>query len=154
MTEVADLEIRWNAYRLLQAARAATAAEEEAEESYVEPPELLEKRQALIDEYEERRKATADWHEESMRALEKAGSSRVRDLVAASRAADKAYNDAEGPALMEDWEGNPMLCAKSKIPLWEDDETARDDETGEVWLRSALGLPPRAKAVEPKSEAA
>lgn len=41
-----------------------------------------------------------------------------------------------------------LRCAKSGIPIAHGDETVTDDETGEIWLRSALGLPPRPEVVE------
>jgi hypothetical protein len=37
----------------------------------------------------------------------------------------------------------PERCAKTGVVLLESDEIIEDVETGEVWLRSALGLPPR-----------
>ena len=48
----------------------------------------------------------------------------------------------------------PERCAKSGIVLLDSDEVVEDTETGEVWLRSALGLPPRPEFPDEIEEAA
>ena len=46
------------------------------------------------------------------------------------------------------WTGNgyvPLTCAKTGVALMHEDEIVVDEQTREHFLRSALGLPPRAK---------
>ena len=45
--------------------------------------------------------------------------------------------------VLEGSDGNAMRCERTGIPICEGDETVEDLETGEVWLRAALGLPAR-----------
>ena len=45
--------------------------------------------------------------------------------------------------LYTDGEGNPLKCGVSGVPLLGSDELLEDCHTGELFLRSALGLPPR-----------
>lgn len=45
--------------------------------------------------------------------------------------------------VLEGNDGNAMRCERTGIPICEGDETVEDLETGEVWLRAALGLPAR-----------
>ena len=58
-------------------------------------------------------------------------------------AAHAAYEDFDSPALEQDYEGEPLLCAKSGIPIWVTDEIVEDFGSGESFLRCELGLPPR-----------
>ncbi len=62
---------------------------------------------------------------------------------AAAREA-KACCDSAGNSLMVDYEEALIRCAACGVPLWEDDEVLLDTEANEVFLRAALGLPPRA----------
>ena len=45
--------------------------------------------------------------------------------------------------VLEGSDGAPMRCERTGIPICKGDETVADLETGEVWLRAALGLPAR-----------
>jgi hypothetical protein len=45
--------------------------------------------------------------------------------------------------VLEGNDGNPQRCERTGIPICEGDEIVEDLETGEVWLRAALGLPAR-----------
>lgn len=62
--------------------------------------------------------------------------------LVAFRDARAAYYDDPVP-LIERSDGMAARCAISGLPLTEDDEYVEDTETGEMWLRSALGLSPR-----------
>ena len=48
--------------------------------------------------------------------------------------------------------GAPTRCAKSGVPVLSDDEVVTDEQTGEMWLRSALGLPPRPETVSEETD--
>lgn len=47
-------------------------------------------------------------------------------------------------SLKEDYNGDAVVCAASGVPVWEGDEIVEDPLTDEVFLRAAVGLPPRA----------
>ncbi len=78
----------------------------------------------------------------------------------AFNALEKAMADAR-----EAYEANPIAlsldydetsvkrCGASNVPITEDDEILVDNVTGEMFLRLALGLPPR-KTVEAEQEQA
>lgn len=72
----------------------------------------------------------------------------------ASKAADLAYEAFDAPSVMTDGEGEVVRCAKTDVPIFEDDEVVDDPETGETFLRSALGLPPRPADPSEEEEAA
>ena len=67
-------------------------------------------------------------------------------LYQAMRDARAAWWDHPIDLVIDDV-GTPTRCAKSGIPIIEGDEVVTDEETGEMWLRSALGLPPRPETV-------
>lgn len=50
---------------------------------------------------------------------------------------------ANGVHLYTDGEGWPISCGASDVPLLASDELVEDCHTGELFLRSAIGLPPR-----------
>lgn len=50
---------------------------------------------------------------------------------------------ADYPVRVLEGQDGPMRCERTGIPICEGDETVEDLETGEVWLRAALGLPAR-----------
>ncbi|HVZ35832.1 MAG TPA: hypothetical protein VG963_25570, partial [Polyangiaceae bacterium] len=54
--------------------------------------------------------------------------------------------------LMILWNRTVERCALSGVPLWKDDEIVEDTETGEKYLRVALGLPPRLEGPENASD--
>jgi hypothetical protein len=74
----------------------------------------------------------------------------VSGLAAALKAAEEAFEAGEHEliACWQDGELAPARCAKTNVVLLWSDETVSDDETNEIWLRSALGLPPRPVKVE------
>lgn len=66
------------------------------------------------------------------------------ELAAKAWAAWAAYEEAEGPAIMQiGLEDIPAVCAVSGVPVWVGDEVLHDSHTDEVVLRAAIGLPPR-----------
>lgn len=74
----------------------------------------------------------------------------LTELAAALDVALQAFEDGEHELIVS-WQGDelkPARCAKTNVALLWSDETVSDDAAGEMWLRSALGLPPR----PPKAE--
>lgn len=66
-----------------------------------------------------------------------------------------AYSDHPTPALITNWSNTEVrFCGKTNVPLWEADEVLEDAHTGEMFLRSALGLPPRPETDEDVEAAA
>jgi hypothetical protein len=71
-------------------------------------------------------------------------------LDASARAAEEAY-EAHPLVLVTNYDGDEVLrCGACKAPLVDGDELLEDAHTGEMFLRSALGLPPRAKEEDGK----
>lgn len=64
-------------------------------------------------------------------------------LVEALRDARKALADHPVKVAV-DTLGEVVRCERSGVPILHDDETVEDPETGEIWIRSAIGLPARA----------
>lgn len=65
---------------------------------------------------------------------------RLRDAVASAKLACANYD----VHCVVDPHGDPVRCEKSGIPIIQGDEWVEDLETGEVFLRAVIGLPPRA----------
>lgn len=64
-------------------------------------------------------------------------------------AAWKAYDDLVAPDLLRLEDGPEYLvCSATGAPIWEHEGYVIDPETGEVWLRAAIGLPPRQEQTE------
>ena len=63
-------------------------------------------------------------------------------LLEASHAARRAFVDYPFNPVA-DYEGCPVRCAASGIPIMVDDEYVEDAVTGELWLRAVIGLGPR-----------
>ena len=73
----------------------------------------------------------------------------LRSDYSAAEEAWNAYSDC-GIDLDTDYSDEPILCAKSGLPMVEGDEWVMDTELPHLrYLRAACGLPPR--ALEPKS---
>ncbi len=66
-----------------------------------------------------------------------------RSRMQAAYDAYVAYAEENDAELYTDYEGNPVMCGVSKVPLLLADELVEDTHSGEAFLRSALGLPPR-----------
>ena len=73
-------------------------------------------------------------------------------LRVASVAAREAYDQFDCPEIELDGDGAPVLCALTGVPIFEDDEVLRDNETGEVFLRSTVGVPARVIVEEAEGE--
>lgn len=70
-------------------------------------------------------------------------------LDKAADAAQEAYDTHPTPPLIESYDAESVKrCGVCEAPLFEDDELLVDPSTGELFLRSALGLPPRPKEEE------
>lgn len=80
------------------------------------------------------------WHDRARSAILNAA--RLDFLEASADAARDAY-EATGLDLLDDDDGEPVLCAHTGVPLVVGDEVVVDEDTGEHFLRAALGLPPR-----------
>ena len=80
----------------------------------------------------------------SLTPEQRAELTRLQEVIDAACAAYDAYAEPiEAPDMLTDYDDRPIRCAKTGVILFDTDEYVRDRETGEYWLRSALGLPPR-----------
>jgi len=91
--------------------------------------------------------------EEALRLWE-AEQKTLAPLRAAMEASNERLHALEVRTVYEDDREVPERCAKSGVVLLDSDEVVEDAETGEVWLRSALGLPPRPEFPDEIEEAA
>ncbi len=74
-------------------------------------------------------------------------------LEKAAQDARQAYEN-HPLTLMENHDGDAIeRCGLTDVPLILDDQLLEDTHTGEMFLRSALGLPPRKEEVEEKEMA-
>jgi hypothetical protein len=128
-TETPDLLEREEAARLLTAYRDAIDAQRNDEY----PPDVQARLDVIQAEYEKARIAVLAGYRRELHA----------GIEAAIAKTMNAYM-SHPMAMLEDDEGRPVRCAKSNIPILVDDEVVEDSETGETYLRSALGLPLRA----------
>lgn len=91
----------------------------------------------------------------SLTPEQRAELTRLQEAIDASCAAYNAYSDSiDAPEMVTDYDDTPIRCAKTGVILFETDEYVRDSETGEYWLRSALGLPARPADVDEDLEEA
>lgn len=79
------------------------------------------------------------------------------NLELAVEEAEAAFEALETGEPLTEWdedtdEHSIIRCKITNVPIFEDDEYVSDDETGEHWLRSALGLPPRPEVTEDEDE--
>lgn len=139
-----DIEVRRNALALHKAMREAQEAAESVAEADL-PPEGEAEEKAARDAYYAARKAAEEKYDAEVIAINQKylGDSSKPALDAAASAARSAYYDAEGAGLLEDGDGDAVLCAASGAPIYDTDEIVEDPETGETFLRAALGLPAR-----------
>lgn len=121
-------EQRAEALRLYQAMEAARHAYGEGDES----PEI----EAITEKYAGLMRELRFQREAEMKASA---------AYKAKAEAEEAYENH--PFAVETVWGDdgrvPMICAKSGSVILNGDEYITDDESGEAFLRSALGLPPR-----------
>jgi hypothetical protein len=138
MATIPKMAERKEAMRLWEAAEAADAAYQA--QNYPDPDPIGEKYRALHQELEERENEERGW----------AGKR------AAKRAADKALDDYPEQLLLRYLAGEHVVacCGKSGVVLLESDEIVEDPESGEIFLRSALGLPPRPEEKDDELEEA
>lgn len=126
----------------------------EAEESSIAGA-LFAKREEAIARHTEERNDIYRRHRAEIDAV----NDEIRSATAEIEARYNAMPEIEEPDIGTDepldWGGfgDPMSrCAKSGVVLLEGDELLEDPDTGAQYLRSALGLPPR--AVEKAADAA
>lgn len=127
---------------------------EEADNNCGSDAAVNEKFEKLDDEMRDRH----DKEREALEAQRRAAHG-LEELEAKKDAAKAAYNDESVPAVRTTWddEGDDRIivrCAKSNKPILEDEETVTVEETGEVFLRSELGLPPHEEPAEEVEKAA
>ena len=152
--EPADAEIRRNALRLFREAEAAGAAAEAMTVGTL-PDEAQAKINELEDKYAEDAHKLRDDLRTAIDAIRRQYEpADMAALKAKADAALQAYEEAPGPDLMKTWEDEPVICGKTGLPIWEDEETVRDDETDEIFIRAACDLPPRPVVEEDLEEAA
>lgn len=130
----------------------------EQEEAELAPlrDEAMRLEREIRQKYEKEKEAALEVYRARLKALEadcEAEQQRVVGPIDAQRAAIIARYAAQmteaDAALPEDTEDHVDLdsitrCAKTGFVILNEDETVEDYETGEVFLRAALGLPPRA----------
>lgn len=152
--EPEDAEIRRNALRLFKEAEAAQSAA-----SAVTVGTLPEDAQAKINELEDKYANDAHKLRDDLRTAIDAIRRQYEpaDMAALKAKADaalQAYEEAPGPDIMKSWNDEPVICAKTGLPIWEDEEIVRDDDTDEIFIRAACDLPPRPVIEEDLEEAA
>jgi hypothetical protein len=95
--------------------------------------------EALVKAQDARDEASQDMPEDEFKVLDHAAS-----------AAEEAY-EAHPLVLSTSCDGDEVLrCGACKAPLLDGDEIVEDPDTGEMFLRSACGLPPRAEEEDGK----
>jgi hypothetical protein len=144
---------REEALRLWEAKKAAEKAYSDALDAACEAkPDIVDKYAGLesaLDEQEFDDHDTADAAYDALHEKRDAEFG-VSSLAAALKAAEEAFEAGEHE-LIASWQDGgiaPARCAKTNVPLLWSDETVSDDQTDEIWLRSAIGLPPRPVKVE------
>ena len=148
---------REEALRLWEAKNAAEDAYTQAYDAACEAkPDIVSKYgelEAALDEQDfDDEDASADAHDALFAKRE--AELGLTDLAASLEAAEDALQACKHE-IMAAWRDGGYVavrCAKTGVPILWSDEMVNDDETGEVWLRSALGLPPRPVKVEEEEE--
>lgn len=139
-----DIEVRRNALALHKAMREALEAAQAVDIGDLPADGEAEAKAARVAYNEERDKLYAAFCEKMRLINEKyLGPNEKSALDAAAQTARSAYYDAAGDGLLEDGDGDAVLCAASGAPIYDTDEIVEDPETGETFLRAALGLPAR-----------
>ena len=103
-------------------------------------PDNMEERLEAVRLYGEYSQLFDDWN----------GSGDGRNKMQGAYDVYLEFASANNVLLATDDDGHPMKCAASDVPLIEADQWLDDLETNEYFLRSALGLPPRAQEEEEK----
>lgn len=144
--KAADLYLR------LEKARAAFRSVEYQDD----PPELREALNALDRDYQHKIGALQKERREKSTDLRKAHSAGA-DLELAVEEAEAQFEALQTGEPLSLWDDDTdetsiIRCKVTGVPIFETDEYVSDDETGEHWLRSALGLPPRPEETEDEDE--
>lgn len=139
-----DLDFRNKALDLYKAWYAAVEARDNYDRA-PDSPELQAKLDLLNAEWRAAIRKINDTHDEATKAVQmELGDQEMKSLYEAAEAAKAAYDaHTNREMLIESDEAEPDVCAKSGAPLFNDDEIVEDSETGEMFLRSELDLPPR-----------
>lgn len=142
--EPEDAEIRRNALALHKAWRAAEQAYDESDEPVGDnlPPEGEAELRAVDADYYARSGALRDEHRAKYDATRAKYAKPASPFKAAADEAERAYMDAPGEALLEDDDGNAVICAKSGFPIWEGEYIFTNDYDGKAVLYEAIGLSP------------
>lgn len=142
-----DAEIRRNALALHKAWRAAEEAynASDEDEGHDVPQEAHDEIRAADAAYYEKQSAMRKEHQARCDEIMKKYAKGPTPLKAAMDQAEIAYEQADGPALLEDDDGNAVICAKTGLPIWDDEPVLSDAYEGEFVIRAATGLPPRAE---------
>lgn len=140
--EIADKELRWKSMH-------ACAAYSEAADAYDNycPEDGDKSLCERIDAIERAKRTAIDAiyvdAERQIDAIKDASPAWAEDrrLQSVRDAAETVCSEI-GRDILWNVEGDPVLCALSGVPIWEDEEVLTDEATGEVIIRS-LVLPPR-----------
>lgn len=149
-----DAETRREALRLYLIYQEADKAHEAAGGAYPDVPEEASRRiREISNTYHDTANQLREKYEADVDAVE-AQYRAPSPLREVRDAASAAYEASPGPGLLTDYDDDPVLCAKTGLPIWATDEIVEDPETGETFLRAALGLPARAIDADEIEEAA
>lgn len=138
-----DAEIRRNALALHKAWRAAEEAynASDEDEGGDVPQEAHDEIRAANAAYYEKQSAMRKEHQARCDEIMKKYAKAPTPLKAAMDQAEIAYEQAKGPALREDDDGNAVVCAVSGLPIWDTDDVLSDEYSEEFVIREAIGLP-------------
>lgn len=142
-----DIDLRRKALDAWIKMTKAEADLDDGNDEWSATAEQQEKLAELYKDYQRNREAVEDAYVSAKAEIldPKGAKKELRRIAAAARA---AYESIECADISVDLDDNPEICAATGAPILEDDETVSDDRTGQVFLRSAVGLPPRCEAKE------
>ena len=145
-SKVPDYEKRIEAKRLYDASVVAREAYENAVADAPIPDEVHRKISGMWQDHHMSVRRQRDEVQEAADALIDSAynGGEIGALSAALRDAAGAYEDYDSPAIMTDEDDDPVICALSGAPVFDDDEIIEDPSTGEIVLR-CLVLPPRSE---------
>ena len=152
-----DAEIRRNALALHRAWRAAEKVWDDSDEPVRPelPDDAKAEENAVMKDYYVKSDALSLEMRTAIDAIEaKYCGAFSTPIRAAMEAAETAFNEAPGESLVDDDDGNAVVCAVSSLPIFVSDEYVRDDETNEYFLRAAVGIKPRPEIKDEIEDAA
>jgi hypothetical protein len=129
---VPDAAQRREALALFQAMVAAELARDESGEFKAVEAKYQPILDAARNDYHKRIKEITDQREVELAA---------QPLHVACEAAEKAWQDLPTSEYECGHDDEPILCALSGLPIFEDDAVVKDPETGERVLKVCLGVP-------------